>query len=91
VCTAGFNWIERGDPNHALAHAQEDLLHYFDRLPPVIQNALNQADTNVCSWCADLWLQEFGERLPVQLIRDVRFVDAGRAVTPIGGWEHVRR
>src|SRR6516164_9763054 len=78
VCTAGFNWIDRDDPNHALAHAQEDLLCYFDRLPPVVQNALNQADTNVCSWCAEIWVRQYGAQVAAQLIRDARFVDAVR-------------
>jgi hypothetical protein len=82
--------IDRDDPNHALAHAQEDLLIYFDHLPAEVQNVLNQAGVNVCSWCAGIWVEQYGAQAAVQLIRDVRFVDTGRAVTPVGGWEHVR-
>ena len=87
VCIASFDWVDRRDPNHALRHAQEDLLHYFDRLPPQVKDALNTSDVNVCSWCAEIWASQYGVTKAAQLIGDVRFIDDTRAVTPIGGWE----
>jgi hypothetical protein len=86
VCTAGFNWIDRGDPNHALHHAQEDLLDYFDWLPIEVQDALNRADVNVCSWCAEIWVAQYGAAIAAELIRNVVFVDDTRAVTSVDGW-----
>ena len=86
VCTAGFSWMDRRDPRHAWRHAREDLLDYFDRLPLEVRDALNRSDTNVCSWCAEIWLQAHGAAAAVALIRNVRFVDDARAVTCAGGW-----
>ena len=89
VCIAGFGWLKRDDPLHALEHARKDLLRYFDRLPTSVKDALNAADVNVCSWCAQIWVDEYGAFKAVQLIRDVRFTldDPCRAATPIDGWQ----
>jgi hypothetical protein len=86
VCMDGFNWIDRGAPNHSLAHAKEDMNRYFDGLPASIKDALNVADVNVCAWCAQIWVAKYGATRAAQLIRDVRFIDEMRAVTPVNGW-----
>ena len=78
-----FEWVDKRDPNHAIRHAKEDLLTYFDRLPPLIKEALLVADVNVCSWCAEIWVSRYGEAKAAQLIRDARFIDDTNAVTPI--------
>ena len=85
-----FEWLGRG-PNHALRHAKEDLLTYFDRLPAQVQDALNKADVNVCSYCAQIWTDSYGVAKAVRLIRDVRFIDATRAITPTAGWDSLKR
>ena len=88
VCMAGFGWIDWENSLHALQHAREDMLKYFDRLPLSIKNALNASDVNVCSWCAEIWVNRYGAFKAAKLIRDVRFVrdDPCRAATPIDGW-----
>jgi hypothetical protein len=85
VCMQAFSWIDRRDPAHAIAHAKEDLLSYFDRLPPLVKQALLVADVNVCSWCAEIWVDRFGAEKAAQLIRGTRFIDDANAVTPIDG------
>jgi len=79
----GFNWVDKRDPRHAHRHAKEDLLGYFDRLPAQVKDALNKSDVNVCSWCAEIWVEEYGVAKAARLIRDVRYIDATRAITPI--------
>jgi hypothetical protein len=69
-----------------LRHVKEDLLGYFDRLAVEVKDALNQSDVNVCSWCAEIWVAQYGAAKAARLIRNVRFVDDTRAVTPIDGW-----
>src|SRR5262249_24070082 len=81
VCMAAFTWVDKRDPNHALRHAKEDLLGYFDRLPAEVKDALNQSDVNVCAWCAEIWVDQYGAAKAARLIRDVTFVDDTRAVT----------
>jgi hypothetical protein len=68
ACMDGFNWLGRPKPDHAQQHAQADLLEYFDRLPAEIQDALNGAAVNVCSWCAEIWLSGYGTAAAVELI-----------------------
>ena len=85
-----FNWLGRRDANHALRHAKEDLLTYFERLPAQVRDALNQADVNVCSWCAEIWVDQHGAAKAARLIRDVRYIDATRAITPIDGWDSLK-
>ena len=34
VCIAGFGWLKRDDPLHALENARKDLLRYLIRPPP---------------------------------------------------------
>ena len=75
VCMDGFDWVDKRDPAHALRHAKEDLLVWFDRLPRQIKAALLTADVNTCSWCAEIWANRYGVAKAVQLIRDVRYVD----------------
>jgi hypothetical protein len=88
---AAFEWVDKRDPNHALRHAKEDLLHYFDRLPAHIKDALNTADVNTCAWCAEIWVGNYGAEKAVRLIRDVRFIDDTRAITPIDGWDSLKK
>jgi hypothetical protein len=83
---AAFTWVDKRDPNHDLRHAKEDLLGYFDRLPAEVKDALNQSSVNVCAWCAEIWVDEYGAATAARLIRDVTFVDDTRAVTPVDGW-----
>jgi len=90
VCMDAFNWLGRRDANHALRHAKEDLLTYFERLPAQVRDALNQADVNVCSWCAEIWVDQHGAAKAARLIRDVRYIDATRAITPIDGWDSLK-
>ena len=90
VCTDAFEWMGRRDPNHALQHAREDLLGYFDRLPAQVKDALKKANVNVCSYCAEIWVGQYGAAKTARLIRDVRFIDDTRAVTPIDGWSSAR-
>jgi hypothetical protein len=56
---------------------------YCDRLPAEVKDALNQSDVNVCSWCAEIWVAEYGAATAVELIRNVRFVDDAQAVTSV--------
>ena len=91
VCMDSFAWIDRRDPAHSLRHAREDLLTYYDRLPRQVKEALLVADVNVCSWCAEIWTDQYGSAKAVQLIRDVRFINATRAITPIEGWDSLKR
>jgi hypothetical protein len=76
-----FDWVDKRDPRHALRHAQEDLLQYFDRLPKAVKAALNGASVNICSWCAEIWVDRYGSAEAVRLIRRARFIDDTRAVT----------
>ena len=85
-----FEWVDKRDPAHSLRHAQEDLLTYFDRLPQEIKAALLSADVNVCSWCAEIWAEQYGAAKAARLIRDARHIDDTRAVTPIDGWDSLR-
>ena len=80
VCMNCFDWVDKKDPNHTLRHAQEDLLTYFDRLPAEVKAALAEADVNVCSWCADIWIMNYGAASAAQIIRAVRFIDDTHAV-----------
>ena len=91
VCMDGFEWVDKRDPHHAHRHAKEDLLGYFDRLPVPVKAALNRSAVNVCSWRAELWVEQYGAAKAVKLIRDVRFIDDIRAVTPVDGWPARRR
>jgi hypothetical protein len=86
VCTAAFRWIDRRDPDHVPRHAKEDLFGYFDRLPAEVKDALNQAEVNVCSCCAELWMDQYGAGEAAGLICDFRFIDHNWAVTPVEGW-----
>ena len=86
VCMDSFNWLGKRNADHALRHAKEDLLTYFERLPAQVRDALNQADVNVCSWCAEIWVSDYGVAKAASLIRDVRFIDDTRAATPFDGW-----
>jgi hypothetical protein len=86
VCMAAFMWVNQRDPDHALRHAREDLLHYFDRLPIEVQDALNQCDVNICSWCAEIWVKSYGTALAVELIRNANFVEDTQAVTSVDGF-----
>jgi hypothetical protein len=86
-----FDWVDKRDPAHSLRHAQEDLLKYFDRLPPQVKEALLGADVNVCSWCAEIWVDRHGAAKAARLIRDVRYIDATRAITPIDGWDSLKK
>ena len=86
VCMDAFEWVDKRDPAHARRHAQEDLLTYFDRLPLKVKEALLTADVNVCSWCAEIWAQQYGVAKTAQLVGDVRYIDDTRAITPIDGW-----
>jgi hypothetical protein len=85
-----FEWVDKRDPAHARRHAQEDLLHYFDRLPPQVKDALNKSDVNTCSWCAQIWARQYGPAKAARLIRDVRYIDDTRAITPIDGWDSLK-
>jgi hypothetical protein len=85
VCEVGFSWLDRRSPNHALQHAQEDF-RYFERLPAVVQAALCDADVNVCAWCAETLIGQYGAPETARLIGDVRFISATRAVAPLDGW-----
>jgi hypothetical protein len=67
---------------------KEDLLHYFDRLPPQVKDALNKADMNgVLILRRDMDLRVRRAAKAARLIRDLRFVDETktRAVTPVDG------
>jgi hypothetical protein len=86
-----FEWVDKRDPAHARRHAQEDLLHYFDRLPPQIKAALLSADVNVCSWCAEIWTEQYGVAKAARLVRDVRYLDDTHAATPIDGWDSLKK
>jgi hypothetical protein len=81
ACMDGFNWLGRPKSDHAQQHAQADLLEYFDRLPAEIQDALNGAAVNVCSWCAEIWLKKYGAPAAVELVRNARFVGEAEAAT----------
>ena len=83
VCMAAFDWIDRSKSDHVLAHAQEDLLDYFDRLPTEVRAALTEADVNVCSYCAEIWIKRYGAASAAQIIRAVRFVDERRATVKL--------
>jgi hypothetical protein len=78
---AAFGWLDRRDPDHALGHAKEDLLTYFDELPAPIKDALNVAPLNICSWCAQIWVSQYGVAEATRLIGSARFVDAALAAT----------
>jgi hypothetical protein len=80
---AAFDWIDRSKSDHVLAHAQEDLLDYFDRLPAEVKAALAEADVNVCSWCAEIWIRNYGAASAAQIIRAVRFIDDMHAVVKL--------
>jgi hypothetical protein len=82
VCMAAFDWVERDD-NHAMRHAQEDMLKYFDRLPEPIKEALMEADVNVCSWCAEIWVDQYGIADTTRLIRSVKYTDDTHAYATI--------
>ena len=81
-----FDWLDRQAPDHALAHAKADMLTWFDKLPPEIQYALNQAQVNVCAWCASIWCDSYGPATALALIYNTTFVDDTRAVTCACGW-----
>ena len=91
VCMDAFDWVDKRDPAHALRHAREDLNDYFDGLPAPIKDALNKSDVNVCSWCAQIWTGRYGIAKAVQLIRDVRYIDADHAIAPFGGWKSLQQ
>jgi len=63
------------------------MLDHFDGLPPDIQTALKSARLNVCSYCVENWLREYGAKVTVELIEEARFVDETRAVTRVYNWE----
>jgi hypothetical protein len=83
VCMDAFDWVDKSDLRHALRHAQEDLLSYFDRLPAEVKAALTEADVNVCSWCAAIWADSYGAANAARIIRAVRFVDDTRAIVKL--------
>jgi hypothetical protein len=62
------------------------MLDHFDRLSPEIQKALNSAPVNVCSYCVENWVLEYGAEVTVELIEQARFVDDTRAVTRVDDW-----
>ena len=86
VCMDAFDWLDKSAPDHALSHAQADLVEYFDRLPLPIKDALHRSDVNVCAWCASIWVARYGVAMAARLIGDVRYLDDTRAVTPLEGW-----
>ena len=86
VCMDAFNWIDKSAPDHALHHAQEDLIRYFDQLPQTIKAALHRSDVNVCAWCASIWVKRYGAAMAARLVGDVRYIDDTCAVTPLEGW-----
>ena len=90
VCMDAFDWLDKSAPDHALSHAQADLVEYFDRLPTPIKDALHRSDVNVCAWCASIWVERYGVAMAARLIGDVRYIDDGRAVTPLEGWGELR-
>jgi hypothetical protein len=46
---------------------------------------------NTCAWCAEIWVGNYGAEKAVRLIRDVRFIDDTRAITPIDGWDSLKK
>ena len=74
-------WIDKSAPDHALHHAQEDLIRYFDQLPQTIKAALHRSDVNVCAWCASIWVKRYGAAMAARLVGDVRYIDDTCAVT----------
>jgi hypothetical protein len=92
VCVNAFSWLNRRDPSHVAAHARADFLglgagdHGFDKLPAAVRDTLNASDVNVCCRCVTGWVRDYGVAKAARLIRDVRFIDDARAVTPIDGW-----
>ncbi len=85
ACMNAFTWLNRG-ADHILQHAKEDMLDHFDGLSPEIQKALNSAPVNVCSYCVENWVVEYGAEVTVELIEQARFVDDTRAVTHVDDW-----
>ena len=81
VCMDAFKWM--GKCNEA-EHAKQDLLNFFERLPALVKGALNAADVNVCSFCAEIWVEQYGAVRAAQLITNTRFIPGSETVAITG-------
>lgn len=84
VCTNAFKWMGKHSADHVGDHAKLDLLTYFEHLPANVKDALNGADVNVCSYCAEIWVGIYGAARAVQLIANTRFIPGSDTVAITG-------